>query len=146
MGLANSLKTSICEEFATTTNTLAAWCDASFSAGSVNVAVTITAPPNTPLPAVMAAPAPDNLVSAVVAASGDKLAKLQKGDTPISASPVKAVVFKQGSTEATAAVETTTTTTASTPAAQAGGGVTTTPDDESDNAMGLSAATSLIVA
>jgi hypothetical protein len=101
--LMGSMKTTICEKFAQTTNTDAAWCSVEFTPGSVNVAVSITAPAGTSLPAHLPAPTPTDITAAVVALPD--VSSIQKGSTPISASEVKAVVFKKG--ETTASVPTT---------------------------------------
>lgn len=134
--LMDNLKDNICEKFAQTTGTDKAWCDAEFTAGSVNVAVTITAPANTQLPAHMPTPTPTEVVATVTAIPD--IASIQKGDTPISASEVRAVVFKTGQTGGVAPTTTTTTTTTVAPQA--------TSEEPVDNAMSMSTATSFVLA
>lgn len=134
--LMENLQDNICEKFAETTGTDKAWCTADFTAGSVNVAVTITAPANTQLPAHMPSPTPEEVV-ATVAAIPD-VETIQKGDTPISASVVRAVVFKTGQTAGVAPTTTTTTTTTVAPQ--------TTAEEPVDNAMSMSTATSFMLA
>jgi hypothetical protein len=132
-----ALEDSICEKFAESTGTNRDWCTAEFSAGSVNVAVTITAPAEESLPTHMPAPTPADVVEAVVAIPD--VESIQKGDTPISASEVKAVVFKKGTTAAVAAT-TSTTTKATTTVEDA------TTEEPVDSAIIVSAATPFLLA
>lgn len=98
--LVDALEENICEEFAATTQTDASWCSVEFSAGSVNVKVTIMAPVGETLPAAstMKTPEPANIITAVTATEG--IEATQQGGKPIGVSDVKAVVFKTGETSA----------------------------------------------
>lgn len=102
--LAKSLKTSLCKTFAQSTGTQPEWCDAQFSAGSVNAEITITAPEGESLPsaAEMQAktPSPEKIVNDIVADNPEGAKRLQKGDKPLSATKPEVAFFKKGSTKA----------------------------------------------
>jgi len=139
--LVASLKDNICAEFASTTGTDAAWCSIEFSAGSVNVKVTIEAPVGQTLPAASAMKTPETtqILSAVTATPG--IEATTQGGKPIGVSEVKAVLFKEGQTTAAAVPPPTPPSPPPTPTAD-----DKDDKDEEDGAIGLSAATSLTVA
>merc|ERR1712023_155652 len=99
--LAAALEENICAQFSASTNTPRAWCSCEFSAGSVNVKVSIVAPADESLPEAsdMSTPAPATILEAVTSTEG--IEALQQGGKPFGMSEVKAVFFKKDAVEAT---------------------------------------------